>query len=523
MTNTKTKVSGINMQSLPEVGISFDRTSPLSETNLDLGKLTFTLSEPAPVGGLSVNYNAVDSDGVPDDIDVSTINGTVLFDENGSPSGILIDEGATEARFEIIPKQDNVSEGEEFSIINLLPGDGYTIDPNNNTATFFLTDLPIVTFSVDRTVISEGGESQIFTFQLNEPAPDGGLTVKLQLEDPDGDFGDGGFPPQLFNNISDSNFAIENGKLIQEFTISPGATEASFGFVAGEDNKVEGDETYTLTLLDGEDYSIDAASKPIVSTITDAGENLSGINFDEHNLTAGTIITNQFDGVEFSSSSEFGVMLFDTNNVTGDDFDLANPDLENVLIISEDGDSNDPDDNAAGGIINLKFDYLVTVNSIGLLDIDEPGSSITFYDENSNPIETVKIPSLDDNSFQEIEFDVDNVASLDIDLAGSGAVTEIDFAATPASPYSNIYEDTLTGANITVLDVNSLLDDVIANPEEFGLTNVTEPFLAPLTLTPTAGANPDEYLFYDTVHPTVADYTLVRDLALETLAVEAEY
>ena len=364
MTNTKTKVSGINMQSLPEVGISFDRTSPLSETNLDLGKLTFTLSEPAPVGGLSVNYNAVDSDGVPNDIDVSTINGTVLFDENGSPSGILIDEGATEARFEIIPKQDNISEGEEFSIINLLPGDGYTIDPNNNTATFFLTDLPIVTFSVDRTVISEGGESQIFTFQLNEPAPDGGLTVKLQLEDPDGDIGDGGFPPQLFNNISDSNFVVENGKLIQEFTISPGATEASFGFVAGEDNKVEGDETYTLTLLDGEDYSIDAASKPIVSTITDAGENLSGINFDEHNLT---------------------------------------------------------------------------------------------------------------------------------------------------------------GANITVLDVNSLLDDVIANPEEFGLTNVTEPFLDPLTLTSTAGANPDEYLFYDTVDPTVAGYTLVSDLALETLAVEAEY
>ncbi len=248
-----------------------------------------------------------------------------------------------------------------------------------------------------------------------------------------------------------------------------------------------------------------------------------GINFDEHNLAAGTIIKGQFDGVEFSSSSEFEVMLFDTNNVTGDDFDLANPDLENVLIISEDGDSNDPDDNAAGGIINLKFDDLVTVDSIGLLDIDEPGSSITFYDENSNPIETVKIPSLDNNSFQEIEFDVDNVASLDIDLAGSGAVTEIDFAATPASPYSNIYEDTLTGANITVLDVNSLLDDVIANPEKFGLTNVTEPFLDPLTLTPTAGANPDEYLFYDTVHPTVAGYTLVSDLALETLAVEAEY
>ena len=295
MTITKTKTTTALEQfytellSKPEVGISFDRTLPLSETNLDLGKLTFSLSEPAPVGGLSVNFNAVDSDGVPDDIDVSTINGTVLFDENNLPSGILIDEGATEARFEIIPKQDNIAEGEEFSIVSLLPGNGYTIDPNNNSVTFFLTDLPIVTFSVDQTVISEGGESQIFTFQLNEPAPDGGLTVKLQLEDPDGDLGDGGFPPQLFNNISDANFVVENGKLIQEFTISPEATEASFEFIAGEDDQVEGDETYTLTLLDGEDYSIDTASKPIVSTITEkevingtaAGENLFGTNAGE--------------------------------------------------------------------------------------------------------------------------------------------------------------------------------------------------------------------------------------------------
>ena len=80
-------------------------------------------------------------------------------------------------------------------------------------------------------------------------------------------------------------------------------------------------------------------------------ESLTSINFDENTLAAGTIITNQFEGVEFSSSSEFGVMIFDSNNVTGADFDLAATDLNNVLIISEDGDSNDPDDNAAGGTI----------------------------------------------------------------------------------------------------------------------------------------------------------------------------
>ena len=190
-------------------------------------------------------------------------------------------------------------------------------------------------------------------------------------------------------------------------------------------------------------------------TILSNSASTTRINFDENNLTAGTTITSQFDGVGISSPSEYGVMLFDTNNVTGEDFDLASTELDNVLIISEDGDSADPDDNAAGGTIGFSFDELVTVNSIGLLDIDEqpraaerhkgtrefdePGSSIAFYDADSNPIETVEIESKGDNSFQEIDFNLENVASLDINLAGSGAVTGIDFTNAQTNSYSNIY------------------------------------------------------------------------------------
>ena len=200
----------------------------------------------------------------------------------------------------------------------------------------------------------------------------------------------------------------------------------------------------------------------------------NSINFDEHNLAAGTIVTDQFYGVEFSSSSEFGVMLFDTNKITGEDFDLESTNLKNVLIISEDGDRYDPDDNAAGGTINVEFEDLVSVNSIGLLDIDEPGSSLTFYDENSNPIETVEIDSSDDNSFQEITFDLDDVASFDINLTGSGAVTGIDFSTARADAYNNT--------------------DVVADSEEFGLTDVNESFYDPLTGAPTTGVNFDEDL-----------------------------
>ena len=179
----------------------------------------------------------------------------------------------------------------------------------------------------------------------------------------------------------------------------------------------------------------------------------NSVNFDEHNLAAGTIVTDQFYGVEFSSSSEFGLMLFDTNNITGEDFDLESTNLGNVLIISEDGDSADPEDNAVG-TIKVEFEDLVSVNSIGLLDIEEPGSSITLYDENSNPIETVEINSSDDNSLQEIAIDLDNVASLDISLAGSGAVTGIDYSTARADSYNSADLDSLTGTSTAGVNTN---------------------------------------------------------------------
>ncbi len=40
-----------------------------------------------------------------------------------------------------------------------------------------------------------------------------------------------------------------------------------------------------------------------------------------HDLAAGTIITDQYEGISISSSTEFGAMLFDTNKITGGDFE----------------------------------------------------------------------------------------------------------------------------------------------------------------------------------------------------------
>ena len=84
----------------------------------------------------------------------------------------------------------------------------------------------------------------------------------------------------------------------------------------------------------------------------------------------------------------------------------------------------------------------------------------------------------------------------------------------------NELSDSLTGANIVTLDLNSLFDDVLENPSDYDLTNVSDPYLDPVTLMPSVDANVDEYLFYDTVHPTVVGHDIINDFALTTLAAE---
>lgn len=188
-------------------------------------------------------------------------------------------------------------------------------------------------------------------------------------------------------------------------------------------------------------------------TVTEVEDSLeepvetSSIDFEQGDLAAGTVITDQFAGVEFSSDSEFGLMLFDSDNITGQDTDLGATGLGNILIISEDGNSANPDDNVGGGTIRVEFDELTQVNNIGLLDIDEVGSSVIFYSEDASVIDTVEIESLGDNSLQELTVDVSNVARLDINLVGSGAITHLDYSATSNDLGDEMSEEILVSAN----------------------------------------------------------------------------
>ena len=123
----------------------------------------------------------------------------------------------------------------------------------------------------------------------------------------------------------------------------------------------------------------------------------SAIILDFNDLQTGEVVTNQYENMGIIiSANNLGwgpdiAIVFDSNNPTGEDFDLASPwfggnipsqtNLEKILIIAEnDADSNNdglidnPDDEGSRPAGSIYFDFDETMCSVGfdLIDVEGP-------------------------------------------------------------------------------------------------------------------------------------------------------
>lgn len=147
-----------------------------------------------------------------------------------------------------------------------------------------------------------------------------------------------------------------------------------------------------------------------------------------------------------------------------------------------------------------------------------------------------------------------NIGTLVRNVAGAGAGTVLvsnlpnlgvtpQFSGAP-SQLATFTTDTFNGAlfgqlqaaaaanptrNIIYMDLNRAQTYVTLNPSAFGFTNITQPCLN--TATGVACANPDQYAYWDGVHPTAAAHRFIAGVATDYLyygrlsaptAVEAE-
>jgi hypothetical protein len=65
------------------------------------------------------------------------------------------------------------------------------------------------------------------------------------------------------------------------------------------------------------------------------------------------------------------------------------------------------------------------VVGINMLDIEESGGTIDLFDADGGLINSVAIPVAGDSSQQEVIINADNVSSMELNLAGSGAVDDL--------------------------------------------------------------------------------------------------
>jgi outer membrane lipase/esterase len=77
-------------------------------------------------------------------------------------------------------------------------------------------------------------------------------------------------------------------------------------------------------------------------------------------------------------------------------------------------------------------------------------------------------------------------------------------------------EAVLPSIKIDRLDAWRVLRELVARPERFGLTDVTSPCITPY-VAPFICETPDEFLFWDGIHPTKAVHDIIATEAATVL------
>jgi phospholipase/lecithinase/hemolysin len=153
---------------------------------------------------------------------------------------------------------------------------------------------------------------------------------------------------------------------------------------------------------------------------------------------------------------------------------------------------------------------------------------------------------------------IDNITAAVRQLVGSGAeniliVNLPDLGALPAAKSHGNLSPTLTKvtiahnqalalavesltaalhpANVTLYDVYSKLEKVIHDPERFAIVDVQDscisntgyPFSPPSTIAFGCAATPNEYFFWDSIHPTTAAHRLIAEGAYSALGGDVDF
>lgn len=265
---------------LPQVSISASNGAEPSAN----GAFTFTLNEPAPTGGVVVNYSVSSS---------STATASEDYEALISTS-TTIPTGETSAVIPVVVIDDDLVEDRESVIVTIQPSATYEFG-SSSSATVFIDDedvFPEVSISASNG--AEPSANGMFTITLNEPAPDAGLTVSY-----------------VVSETSTATASIDYEALGSSILIPAAGLSVDIPVIVINDDIEELAETVIVEIQDGSDYELGSPVTAVVSLVDDdnAGVEVSGgpltVSEDGSSDQFSVVLTSQpLSDVNISVSSE---------------------------------------------------------------------------------------------------------------------------------------------------------------------------------------------------------------------------
>ena len=284
---------------IPEVGITVSE-STLIESEGTETTLTFTLSEPPPVEGVTVFLDSDDNPTVGSALGQfavleAEIEGGNFPISNGDSSGFFftITEQIATITLPVFDEltvpgftPDSFVEGILALDFALQPQAGYTIDPNASDISVRILDNPDSQIQVSLSGSTEADENStnlietegtvsVHTFSLSAPPTEEGLTVTVNA-------------PNLDDFDLDA-IDVQGGTIAEVrdggFDLTITERKAVISLPVLEDGTSEGSETVTFTLEPNDTYEINLAATEATFTIADTLDQLQVAEEIEGNST----------------------------------------------------------------------------------------------------------------------------------------------------------------------------------------------------------------------------------------------
>lgn len=266
-----------NLPTLPTITIA-PGTNPSERGTID-GTFFVTLDNPAPAGGLTINYTVAGT--ATRTTDYTIARGDKIA--NLTTNSFTIADGETKATLNVTPVDDGVRDPGETVQLTLNAGTNYNVGTAKNATLTIADDVRTVTIAPGTNANERGSNNGTFIITLDSPAPAGGLTIDYKL---------GGTATETtdFSLTPGTNITSVSAKT---FTIAAGQTTATINVSPVDDTVFDPNETVQLTLERGaSNYTLGATTQATV-TIADNTPtvNISSQGFAaERGLTNGTFV-----------------------------------------------------------------------------------------------------------------------------------------------------------------------------------------------------------------------------------------